>query len=414
MKIIIAGGGIGGLTLASALRAAPFESPVQVTVLERRSLDGMLSGPGGIFIQKNAMRVFETLGDGRLARQLYAAGGLVLCGGFFSQRFKPLYVNTPSFASEKDLGVALRRPVLQRLLYEALPAELVRPESGIASFRQEGETVVVKLESGEELQADLLVGADGLRSRVRAELREQLAGDRTASPAAGTGVRQPPSDVPIYSGQTCWRGIFDRSRVALDSRYTWGELWGVGSRFGYFDSGGGTGCFYAFVNEAAGGKDPKGALPALRQRFAGYASPVPDILASLDESKVYRDDIFDRDPPGSVWGHGSVTLLGDAAHATQPTLGQGGCMAIEDAFELSRMLANGARTQLPLVERLRRYEAERTPRVSRVILESRKVSELANTDKPLLAWLRNVIYKLTPVSVGDRQFRWLFDYQPTW
>jgi 2-polyprenyl-6-methoxyphenol hydroxylase-like FAD-dependent oxidoreductase len=202
--------------------------------------------------------------------------------------------------------------------------------------------------------------------------------------------------------------------VPLDPRYTWSELWGTGSRFGYFDTGAGTCCFYAFSNEPRGGGDVSGAREALRSRFSHYAAPVPQILSAFDEGAIYRDDIFDRAPPGPLWGKGPVTLLGDAAHPTQPTLGQGGCMAIEDAFELARLLRRSAREGRAVTSALRDYEAQRTPRVARVVTDSRNVARLANTSSPGVAWARNWVYRLTPQRLGDMQFRWLFDYRPEW
>jgi 2-polyprenyl-6-methoxyphenol hydroxylase-like FAD-dependent oxidoreductase len=393
VRIIVAGGGIGGLTAARAL----LDAGMEVVVLERRDLTGMRGGPGGIFIQKNAMRVFEALDGGSVARRLYEEGGKVLDGGFFDVGHRPLYINRPSFAGEPDLGVAILRPDLQRVLFEALPAGVVRAEAAFAGYRLDGAEVVVELASGEELRGDVLVGADGLRSRVRA----RLAGQERGEP-------------PLYSGQTCWRGRFQRGQAPLDERYTWGELWSVGTRFGYFDTGRGNCCFYGFSNEPEGGEDESGPIRALRARFGHFASPVPEIIDSLDESTVYRDDIYDRDPPGPVWGKGPVTLLGDAAHPSQPTLGQGGCMAIEDAFELARLLRRGRDAGRPVAAVLREYEALRAPRVGRVVTDSRNVAKLANTESRWVAKARDWMYRLMPPQVGDWQFRWLFDYRPAW
>jgi 2-polyprenyl-6-methoxyphenol hydroxylase-like FAD-dependent oxidoreductase len=386
MKVLVVGGGIGGLTAARALLDVGFE----VSVLERRPLAGMLSGPGGIFIQKNAMRVMEVLDEGRIAKRLYAEGGTVLDGGFFDIRGQPLYINRPSFAGEANLGVAVLRPVLQKILYESLPAGTVRTDAACERFHVEPNGVTIHLSTDEEIKADVLVGADGLRSKVRAHI-----GDNAA---------------PVYSGQTCWRGAFRSQDVSLDPRYSWQEWWGVGSRFGYFNTGQGTACFYGFVNSAAGGGDSNGPLASLREHFSGYGKQVGDVIASLNEQAVYRDDIFDRDPPGNTWGTGPVTLLGDAAHPTQPTLGQGGCMAIEDGFELAKALKRGG----PVTEAVRGFEAARTPRVGRVVRDSRNVALLANTPSPMGAWARNWVYRLTPRKLGDLQFKWLFDYRPQW
>ena len=117
LKVIIIGGGIGGLSCARAF----LDEGLEVELYEKRSQDQMLSGPGGIQIQKNAMRIYELLGQGVIKNKLYDKGGKILRGGFFNKDFVPLYINSPKFASEDDLGVGILRPQLQEILYNALP-----------------------------------------------------------------------------------------------------------------------------------------------------------------------------------------------------------------------------------------------------------------------------------------------------
>jgi 2-polyprenyl-6-methoxyphenol hydroxylase-like FAD-dependent oxidoreductase len=246
------------------------------------------------------------------------------------------------------------------------------------------------------VEADVLVGADGLYSRVRA----RLAGRERLEP-------------PVYSGTSCWRGFFAAEGVPLPAQYSWQELWGRGVRFGWFDVGGGRRSFYAFANLPPDGEDKAhgGTKAHLKRLFQDLAEPVGSIIDRLDEEAVYRDDIFDRQPPGAVWGRGAVTLLGDAAHPSLPTLGQGGCMAIEDAFELAKRLRSA---ESRWEQMLRDYEASRYKRVGWVVQMSRQVARLAQAQSPWACRLRDTLYRLTPVWLGDLQFRWLFDYRPGW
>lgn len=93
--------------------------------------------------------------------------------------------------------------------------------------------------------------------------------------------------------------------------------------------------------------------------------------------------------------------------------GQGGCMAVEDAFELAKLLVGSvSNDQLPSL--LRQFESNRSPRVTRVFTTSRQVGQLGQTDSVIGCFLRNWIYKLTPTWLADLQFQWLFDYQPSW
>lgn len=390
-KAIVIGGGIGGLTLARAC----LDVGIEVEVYEKRQLEGMLSGPGGIFIQRNAMRVYDLLWERKISKRFYEVGGKNLSGGFFSKTGTPLYINSPKFVGEEDLGVCLMRPELQQILYQALPEGTVKAGVAFEGFEDNGDSVQAYLSNDSTVTGDILVGADGLYSKVRASLSNQ---ERL--------------EEPIYSGMCCWRGYFDGSNIPLDKQYSWMEFWGRGNRFGYFDVGGGRFSFYAFSNSPSGSRDnvAGGSIEALRLIFSDYAQPVPSIIEALDNANIYRDDIFDREPLGEQWGKGRVTLIGDAAHPVQPNIGQGGCMAVEDAFELVKSLTSGVNYER-VPSQLRQFESSRSQRVTRVFKVSRQVGRLGQTNSPVGCLVRNWIYKLTPTWLADMQFRWLFDYR---
>lgn len=392
LKVIIIGGGIGGLTLARAC----LDAGVEVGVYEQRSLPEMLSGPGGIFIQHNAMQVYKLLWGRKIYDRFYQQGGSIRLGGFFSKGGEPLYISSPKFIRADNLGSCLLRPELQQILYEALPFRTVNTGCAFESFEEMSDSVKVCFKDGTTLEGDVLVGADGLYSSVRTYLQGQ---DRLAP--------------PIYSGTCCWRGYFDGSGLPLDDRYSWAEYWGQGNRFGYFDVGAGRCSFYAFANVSANSTDEAegGALNALRSRFASYAQPVPAIIAALADRPIYRDDIYDRPPIGREWGRGRVTLIGDAAHPVLPSIGQGACMAIEDAFELAKQLGKIAPRE-SISSILRQFESGRGDRVNRVFTTSRQVGRLGQVEHPIACFFRNCLYKLTPTWLANLQFKWLFDYHP--
>jgi 2-polyprenyl-6-methoxyphenol hydroxylase-like FAD-dependent oxidoreductase len=388
-KVMIIGGGIGGLTLARAC----LDVGIQAEVYEKRSLPEMMSGPGGIFIQRNAMRVYQRLWGGQIYNRFYQQGGAIRAGGFFSKSGSLLYLNTPKFIQADDLGVCLLRPELQQILYEALPEGTVKTGCAFQTFEETGETVRVSFQNGVVAAGSVLVGADGLYSDVRSRVQ----GKERLEP-------------PIHSGTCCWRGYFEGSGLPLDQRYSWGEYWGQGDRFGYFDVGSGRFSFYAFANAPQGGTDEAagGALNGLRSRFSSYAQLIPSILEALGNHPIYRDDIYDREPLGQTWRKGRVTLIGDAAHPVQPNIGQGGCMAIEDGFELVQRLATVQATETAL----RQFEVSRCDRIRRVFTTSRQVGQLGQAEHPIACFARNLIYQLTPTWLADLQFKWLFDYAP--
>jgi hypothetical protein len=163
-KVIIIGGGIGGLTLARAC----LDVGISVAVYEKRLLPERLSGPGGIFIQRNAMQVYKLLWGGQIYDRLYQQGGTILKGGFFSKQGKPLYINSPEFVQAENLGVCLLRPELQQILYEALPEGTVQAGCIFENFEERGDTVRVSLRDGSTTEGRVLVGADGLYSSIPA------------------------------------------------------------------------------------------------------------------------------------------------------------------------------------------------------------------------------------------------------
>lgn len=392
MKAIVIGGGIAGLTFARAC----LDAGIEVEVYEKRNFDSMLSGPGGIFIQQNAMQVYQLLWGGKIKERLYEQGGKILTGGFFSKDAAPLYINSPKYVEKEDLGICISRPDLQRILYNSLPEGTVRNKAEFVGFEETAEGIRAFFEDGRVATGNLLVGADGLYSKVR----DRMNGREKLEP-------------PIYSGTSCWRGLFGKGNLPLDDRYSWREFWGRGDRFGYIDVGGGWFGFYAFTNTEAGGNDlaAGGSKQALRSIFSGYSNPVPAIIESLDEEAIYRDDIFDREPAGTEWGRDRATLIGDAAHPVQPNIGQGGCMAIEDSFELVKQLVVGGLKNSNISLQLRQFEQSRSKRVEKVFATSRQVGKLAMTDTAIGCFLRNWIYRLTPTWLGDLQFKWLFDYR---
>jgi 2-polyprenyl-6-methoxyphenol hydroxylase-like FAD-dependent oxidoreductase len=169
LKVMIVGGGIGGLTLARAC----LDVGIQVAVYEKRQLSDMLSGPGGIFIQRNAMQVYKLLWGGQIADRFAQQGGTILDGGFFSNSGELLYLNSPKFIKADNLGCCLLRSELQQILYESLPPGTVKTGCTFDRFEESGDTVRVFFQDGSSAEGSLLVAADGLYSNVKAKLQNK-------------------------------------------------------------------------------------------------------------------------------------------------------------------------------------------------------------------------------------------------
>jgi 2-polyprenyl-6-methoxyphenol hydroxylase-like FAD-dependent oxidoreductase len=366
--VLIAGGGIGGLVAALALRHAGFD----VRVFERATEIGEVGA--GLTVQPNAMLALRRIGlDGAVA----AAGRTVGPGSLRRWDGKLLSLNDLREV-EAELGapaVAIHRATLQRLLLETLGSGAVET-GGEATGYQTGEgEVAVRLRDGRTIVGALLIGADGIRSAVRA----QLLGDGE----------------PAYAGYTCWRGVTPEGGPRPEETT---ETWGPGRRFGVVPIERGRVYWYATLNAPPGGQDEPGRVrETLLRLFTGWHTPIREVLEATPEDAILRNDILHR-LPVQKWGEGRVTLLGDAAHPMTPNLGQGACQAIEDAVILADCLKDADPATA-----LRRYEAKRIPRANGFVLTALRLGRVAQWEGGLARAVRDQIFAWTPPSAMKRQ-----------
>ena len=376
-KVVVAGAGIGGLTAAIALRRAGFEVAVFERTVELREVGA------GLLLAANAQKALGQLG---LARAVARLGTPASAGEVRSWRGEVL-MSIPAAELEKKVGTpsaAVHRADLQALLAREVGEDGLRLGLEVEGFEQDESGVKVFFAGGGEERADVLVGADGLRSRVRAELLgpEELR----------------------YAGYTSWRAVVEPKEELLP----WGrgfESWGRGARFGCAHIGRGRIYWFATANAPAGGVDgpvgdPAGPKAALLRRFGNWHRPIRDLIEATEEGTILRTNIYDREPLGESWGKDAVTLLGDAAHPMTPNLGQGACQAMEDAVVLARCLAaRNAGT----ADTLRRYERLRSARVAMVARRSRRIGMVGQVANPLLCRLRDRALAVIPPKSQLRQ-----------
>ena len=383
-KVIVAGAGIGGLTAAIALRRAGLE----VSVFERAAELGEVGA--GLLLAANAQKALAKLG---LANAVARLGTPASAGEVRSWRGEVL-ASIPAAELEKKVGspsAAVHRADLQALLVGEVEERTLCLGAEVEGFEQYQSGVTVSLAGGSQEQADILVGADGLRSRVRAGL---------------FGPEQ-----PRYAGYTAWRAVVEPKEELLP----WGtgfESWGRGVRFGCAHIGDGRVYWFATANAPEGEKDgppgsPAGAKAKLLRLFSGWHRPVADLVQAAEEDTILRTDIYDREPLGERWGEGRTTLLGDAAHPMTPNLGQGACQAIEDAVVLARCLGERGAT----AESLRSYERLRSERVAMVVRRSRRVGMVGQVKNPTICWLRDRALAMSPPKAQLRQLEEVVGYE---
>lgn len=376
-RALVIGGGIGGLSVARALALGGLD----VAVFERAPEVERIQVGGAIHVWHNGMRGLQRLG---LADQVAEIGGPAAAVQTAEMRnWRGRLLTSWSVQDvEREVGaptLGVRRPDLHRVLAGGLEPGVLHLGRELTAFvQQDGEVVATFADGGQE-RGELLIGADGLRSTVR----RVLLGDgklRSAKYASWQAVCD-------YSGDDAPVGLF---RV----------VWGPGARFLFYHLGPGQLYWEGIFATAPGGTDPPGEhRSAVAARFAGWADPVPSIIAATEESAITRADMYDR-PPVKRWGEGRVTLLGDAAHPMTNAAGQGANQTIEDAVVLGARVANGAD---PVVA-LRAYEQERIARSARFANLAWRLTALSRWSQPVAVTLRDPLVSAMMV-VGKRAQR---------
>ncbi|KAL0430290.1 UNVERIFIED_CONTAM: Zeaxanthin epoxidase, chloroplastic [Sesamum radiatum] len=398
LRVLVAGGGIGGLVFALAAKRKGFEVVVFEKDLSAIRGEGQYRGP--IQIQSNALAALEAI-DMDVAEEVMCAGCITgdRINGLVDGISGSWYVKFDTFTPAVERGLPVTRVIsrmtLQEILARAVGSDTIMNESNVVDFVDNGEKVTVKLENGQCYEGDVLVGADGIWSKVR----KILFGPTEA----------------VYSGYTCYTGIADFVPADID-RVGYRVFLGHKQYFVSSDVGGGKMQWYAFHNESPGGIDvPKGRKERLLRLFEGWCDNVIDLLLATDEDSILRRDIYDRTPI-FTWGKGRVTLLGDSVHAMQPNLGQGGCMAIEDGYQLALELDKAWRQSvdagnpIDIFSSLKRYENARKVRVAIIHGLARMAAMMASTYKAYLGVGLGPLSFLTkykiphPGRVGGRMF----------
>jgi 2-polyprenyl-6-methoxyphenol hydroxylase-like FAD-dependent oxidoreductase len=368
-RVLIVGGGIGGLAVAAGLRRLGL-TPTLVEKTKHFEPIG-----AGIGLSVNAMAAMRQLG---LAEATMSAGRSTNTAEITNQHGACLSrVHLDRLAEEFGPTIAIHRADLHEVLLSGCDGLELKTGTSVDRLVDRGEVVEVEFSDGSKREFDRVIGADGLRSRTRLQ---------------AFGETQ-----PIYSGYSCWRFVVD-CPAGLDRMQ---EMLGRGLRFGLVPLSKNRVYCFTCVNVAPGTPDPEdGRVERFRARFSGFGGFAPAALEQIVRpEQLIHNDL--EEMPVHPWSKGRVLLIGDAAHATTPNMGQGAAMVLEDAVVLCEMLS-GADAWDDVIPA---FIERREPRVRFIVDQSRRIGRVAMAENRVLTTLRDWMMWAMPERIADHGAR---------
>lgn len=349
----------------------------------------------GIGVTTNGLQALQMLG----AYEAVAQEGCAAADARIMTPRGELLTTVPARTIGDKVGVPTRifhRAALQKALLSLLPPGCLHLSSHCVAVDQAAVGVRARFADGTRLEADVLVGADGVNSSVRRMLHG--------------------ADEPRFAHYVIWLSVMELTHPVLTQGYN-AHYWGVGSRFGMHDIGNGQWYWWGTQNKSAVPErlrtlhmarcDENAAdMAELAHVFRDFPDEVRHAIRTTPESRVFLVNTRDRKPLKS-WSRGAVTLLGDAAHPMLTSLGQGAVMGFEDAAVLVRCL-----TLAPDVpSALAAYDRLRIPRTTAVVEATRRMSAIEQTGCQSAVRLRNHLVKHLPSALAERQLASLSTFE---
>jgi salicylate hydroxylase len=390
IRVGIIGGGIGGLTAAKALSQAGMEVAVYEAAAELKEIGA------GVALHPNAMKVLRAIGVEEEIRKVAGRSPWQVTCNWKTGRVISRADRQQQVALFGIAGATVYRVDLLQVLADALPAGVVTLGKRCTEVRTGGDLAVARFADGSEIEADVIVGADGIHSSVRASLFGP--------------------DAPRFTGKVCYRSVVPAEAVrGTGSSASFGQWLGPRGTIVLYPMRGEDLINVVCHRDDEGYRHESWIAECSREevlgQYAGWHESLLRLFAAADT--WYKWALYDRDPIPE-WTRGRVTVLGDAAHPMLPYLGQGACQAIEDGAVLAAALS--AEASHPL-RGLARYERTRRPRASRVVLASRERGLSNHLTSRWDIWRRDLsIAWRRHVNRRDPEGRgvaWLADYDAT-
>lgn len=376
-SISIVGGGIGGLCTAVALQKAGIECSVFESSLEIKSMGA------GLGIGNNAIKALAKLG---LDQHVIGAGQVLDAMIIYDENGKQISKMDTKLISERfgTNNVTIHRAALHGILHRNLKVNTVSCGKRCVDFFQDENGVRLAFEDGTEETSDYVIAADGIHSVFRKKLL--------------------PKSYPRYAGYTCWRGVAQLEQIKSYENVA-SETWGPNGRFGIVPLAGGKVYWFACVN--APYHDPETASfkkKDLLTLFKDYHSPIPEIINITKDEAILHNDIIDI-APIRQFAFGRILLIGDAAHATTPNMGQGASQAIEDAV----IVASCVNTFTTIDDAFKHFEKLRVKRTAKIIKMSRWIGQVAQSRNRTMIKIRDYLLRRQSPASQLKRLKFLYD-----
>lgn len=375
MKITIIGAGIAGLTTAIALKKAG----IDYIIYESAATLGPVGA--GLGLGANAIKAFGELG---IEREVMAAGRLLESFAIKDEKGN-IISRTNSIELSKQYGTdnfTIHRYNLHEVLLKHAGEENVVCGKRCVDFKRGENNITLFFDDNTKVTAENLIVSDGINSPLRKKLL--------------------PGSLPRYSGYTCWRGVVDDFGFELKEAC---EIWGTKGRFGIVPLANNKTYWFACVNASEKNQSLKSyTTNDLYKHFSAYPAIVKDLIRQTDNSKLIWADICDLKPL-SRFAFGNILLIGDAAHATTPNMGQGACQAIEDAVVLGNLLS----VNKDVAAAFKLFENRRVTRTTMIVNKSWQIGKMAQLENKVVVGLRNFLLKRMPPSFSKKQMKFLYE-----
>ena len=370
----IIGGGIAGLTTTIALSKIGIEATVFEAAPALHSLGA------GLALAGNAMQAYQHLA---LADAVKNAGYVLPSFAILDQKGKVITEADTAAVNRKynTCSVAIHRAALHEVLLSQIKPEQLILDKRATGFERKDNALVVQFQDDTTHPTDYLIVADGIHSQIRQQL---LPGAHTR-----------------YAGYTCWRAAIDNTDLSIEGST---ESWGAGRRFGIVPLADNKIYWFACTNAPPQDTRMKNfTANDLYRHFQDFHDPIPSILLQTKDEELIWNDIIDLKPI-DAYTFERIVLIGDAAHATTPNMGQGACQAIEDAV----ILVSEIKQRADIPEAFKSFEKRRMKRTRFIVNNSWSLGKVAQWENKFLCTLRNFAFRALPASINERQMKKLY------